>query len=72
MADKKNVQELDGEVVIAKAKDFWTRYSKPIMIASAVIIVAVGGWYIYQNFVKKPKEAKAVDGNVQGRRILPY
>ena len=61
MSDKKNVQELDGEVVIAKAKDFWTKYSKIIMIASTVIIVAVGGWYIYQNFFKKPKEAKAVE-----------
>lgn len=61
MSDKKNVQELDGEVVIAKAKDFWTKYSKILMIASTVIIVAVGGWYIYQNFFKKPKEAKAVE-----------
>jgi tetratricopeptide (TPR) repeat protein len=61
MADKKNMQELDGEIVIAKAKDFWTRFNKPIMIASAVIIIAVGGWYIYQNFFKKPKEQKAVE-----------
>jgi tetratricopeptide (TPR) repeat protein len=61
MADKKSMQELDGEIVIAKAKDFWTRFNKPIMIASAVIIIAVGGWYIYQNFFKKPKEQKAVE-----------
>ena len=61
MADKKSMQELDGDAVIAKAKDFWSKFSKPIMIASAVVIVAVGGWYIYQNFFKKPKEEKAVE-----------
>ncbi len=62
MADKKNVQDSrNDEMVIAKAKDFWTKYSKPIMIACTVIIVGVGGWYIYQNFFKKPKESKAVE-----------
>ena len=61
MADKKSMQELDGDAVIAKAKDFWSKFSKPIMIASAIVIVAVGGWYIYQNFFKKPKEEKAVE-----------
>ena len=62
MADKKNVDEsLHDEIVIAKAKDFWTKFSKPIMIASAVVIIGVGGWYVYQNFFKKPKEEKAVE-----------
>ncbi len=62
MADKKNEQEsMHDEIVIEKAKDFWSRFSKPIMIASTLIIVAVGGWYIYQNYFKKPKEDKAVE-----------
>jgi tetratricopeptide (TPR) repeat protein len=62
MADKKNVQDQDTtEVVLAKAKDFWEKYSKLLMIASVAIIVAVGGYYIYQNYFKKPKEVKAAD-----------
>lgn len=62
MADKKNEQEsMHDEIVIEKAKDFWSRFSKPIMIASTAIILAVGGWYIYQNYFKKPKEDKAVE-----------
>jgi len=61
MADKKSMQELDGEAVIAKAKDFWSKFSKPVMIASAVIILGIGGWYVYQNYFKKPKEEKAVE-----------
>ena len=32
MADKKQVQDIDsGEVIIAKAKDFWTKYNKPVI-----------------------------------------
>ncbi|MBK9570199.1 MAG: tetratricopeptide repeat protein [Chitinophagaceae bacterium] len=62
MTDKKNVQEsMHDEIVIAKVKNFWTKYSNPIMIASAVIILVVGGWYIYQNFFKNPKETKATE-----------
>jgi tetratricopeptide (TPR) repeat protein len=62
MADKKVVQDKDNsEVVIAKAKDFWTRYGKILTIASVVVILLAGGWYAYQNFVKKPKESKAVE-----------
>lgn len=63
MSDKKNVQEVEnsGEVVIAKAKDFWTKYSKLILIAGTTLIVLVGGFFIYQNFFQKPKEQKAID-----------
>jgi tetratricopeptide (TPR) repeat protein len=60
MADKKNEQD-SSELVIAKAKDFWTRYGKILTIASVVVIVLAGGWYVYQNYVQGPKEAKAVD-----------
>lgn len=61
MADKKNVQEFDEQVVVAKAKDFWTKYGKLTTIISVAVILLAGGWYVYQNFVKKPKEAKAVE-----------
>ena len=62
MADKKQVTETDhNEAVIAKAKDFWTRNQKMIMIASTVVIVAVIGYYGYNNYIQKPKEEKALD-----------
>jgi hypothetical protein len=62
MADKKYGQDKDSnEMLITQAKDFWTRYNKPIMIISVVIILGIGGWYGYQNFFKKPKEVKAAD-----------
>ena len=62
MADKKQVQDIDsGEVIIAKAKDFWTKYNKPVIIVCLVIILAIGGWYGYKNFYKNPKEDKAAE-----------
>jgi len=62
MADKKNVQDSDHDaMVIAKAKDFWEKYSKPLMIVSTIIILAIGGFYIYRKYVKDPKEVKAAD-----------
>lgn len=62
MADKKIVpEEMHDQLVIEKAKDFWSRYSKPITIVSAAVILIVGGWYVYQNFFKKPKEEKAAE-----------
>jgi tetratricopeptide (TPR) repeat protein len=62
MADKKQVQDIDsGEVIIAKAKDFWTKYNKPVIIICSVIILAIAGWYGYKNFYKNPKEDKAAE-----------
>jgi tetratricopeptide (TPR) repeat protein len=61
MAEKKNVPEADSEVVIAKAKDFWDKNNKLIMIVCVAVIVVVGGYFAYQNLFKNPKEAKAAD-----------
>lgn len=62
MADKKQVQGPDsGEIIIAKAKDFWTRNSKVILGVGTVLLLLVGGYYIYKNYFQKPKEEKATD-----------
>jgi tetratricopeptide (TPR) repeat protein len=62
MADKQVVQNMDsGEQMIAKAKDFWGKYQKPIMIVCAAVILIGGGWLVYENFFKAPKEKKAAN-----------
>lgn len=62
MADKKQVQDADHDAaVVAKAKDLWTKYSKPVTIVCAVIILVLGGFYIYKNYFKSPKEDKAAE-----------
>jgi len=63
MSEKKNVLEVEnsGDAVIAKAKDFWAKYSKVILIAGTTLIVLVGGFFVYKNFFQNPKEEKAAD-----------
>ena len=51
----------ENEEIIAKAQDFWTRYQKQITVVLAVVVLAVGGWYAYKNFIVKPNTEKAVD-----------
>ena len=58
---EKNVMAHENEQIIAKAQDFWTRYQKQITVVLAVIVLAVGGWYAYKNFIVKPNTEKAVD-----------
>jgi TolA-binding protein len=62
MAENKIASQLEtSDVVIGKAKDFWSKYGKVLTIASIAVILLAGGWYVYKNFVKKPKELKAED-----------
>src|SRR5687767_5996947 len=62
MAEKKQVQDGEkGEVIVAQAKDFWTRNSKWILGIGTVLVLAVGGWFFYTNYVVKPKEEKAAE-----------
>lgn len=60
MADKKKTVSRE-EVIIAKAKNFWEKNSKIVMIICSVLILAIGGYFGYKNFIQKPKEAKAAD-----------
>lgn len=58
MAAKQIVQETD---VVERAKDFWTRYSKIISVVFVVVILGVGGYFIYKNYIQGPKETKAAE-----------
>lgn len=60
MAEKKIDQET-GELIIAKAKDFWEKNGKILTIASVLVILLAGGLYVYNNYFKAPKEAKAAE-----------
>lgn len=58
---KHDVHNDPNQVVIKKAKDFWTRYNKPVMIVCVVIILVAGGYLAYKKFYKEPNEEKASD-----------
>lgn len=58
MAEKQHVQDVD---VVERAKDFWSRYSKPISVVFAVVVLGVSGYFIYKNYIQAPRETKAVE-----------
>lgn len=51
----------ESEAVVERAKDFWGRFGKTISIALGAVVLVVGGFLIYKNFVQGPKEKKAAD-----------
>jgi len=57
MSDRK-IENADQEVV-DKAIGFWQSYGKKLSIGLAVVVVAIGGYWAYGNFVQQPKEIKA-------------
>lgn len=62
MAEVKSARpRTESEDVMDRAKDFWGRYGKTISIALGAVILLVGGFLIYKNFVQAPKEKKASD-----------
>lgn len=58
MSDKKTVDTADQDVV-NKAIGFWETNSKKIIIATVSLILVVGGYFGYDNFIQLPKEQKA-------------
>src|SRR5678815_5688689 len=50
-----------NQLVVERAKDFWTRFSRPLMIVCAIIILVAGGYLGYKKFYKEPKEEQAAD-----------
>jgi TolA-binding protein len=62
MSEKQvTVEAVETNEVVEKAKDFWARFSKPIIYAGSAIILLAGAWIGYNKFIKEPNEAKAVD-----------
>jgi TolA-binding protein len=68
MANNENVEKVEKVIVptvevdidpVEKAKDFWAKFSKPIMVLGAAIILIGGGWLAYKNLYKIPNEEKA-------------
>ncbi len=61
MAEKDVKTEIAEVDVVEKAKNFWAKFSKPIIIIGSVLILAIGGWLAYKNLVKEPNEQKSAD-----------
>jgi tetratricopeptide (TPR) repeat protein len=56
-----NVQKTTEEKVVASGQQFWSKNSKYITYAFAVLVLLIGGYFAYQNFYKAPAEAEAAE-----------
>lgn len=46
---------------LVKAQGFWQKFQKPVLIIVTAIVVVLGGWFGYNEYILKPKEEKAAD-----------
>jgi len=49
--------------VVERAKDFWTKYGRIVLIACGAVILLGGGWLAYKYFIKAPKELKGAEAS---------
>ncbi|HWJ30188.1 MAG TPA: tetratricopeptide repeat protein [Flavisolibacter sp.] len=71
MAELKQVhQQNESDLVVDRARDFWARYGRTILIACAAIIVIGGGYLAYKYLVKEPKEQKAADASFKAEEYF--
>ena len=59
MSDK-HVEVLEKDALM-QVESFWQKNQKVILGLTAAIIIVIGGWYGYNEFIKKPNEEKAAD-----------
>jgi tetratricopeptide (TPR) repeat protein len=63
MADmkKKKAGEVEEVQVLVNVQGFWERNSKKIISVSMLVILGIGGWLGYKNFIVEPNEKKAFE-----------
>ena len=61
MAEKKATAtvEVDNDNTVEQAKNFWDKYSKPVLYVVAAVAVLTVGWYAYKNYIVEPKKVEA-------------
>src|SRR4051812_24903224 len=60
MAEVKQVRHRsENDEIIDRARDFWSKNGRVVMIAAGVVILLVGGFLAYKFLIKAPKEQKA-------------
>ncbi|MEI9958509.1 MAG: tetratricopeptide repeat protein [Ferruginibacter sp.] len=62
MAETKvKVENVEVNPALERAKGFWAKFSRPIIYVGSAIILLIGGYYAYINFIKLPNQQKAND-----------
>src|SRR4030095_9109284 len=58
MADK-HVHEKNADDIVLKAKGFWDKNQKSLLTILIIVVLVIGGWYGYKNYIVGPKEEEA-------------
>src|ERR1700710_1572713 len=59
MASKVQVETVETNEALQRAKGFWAKFSKPIIYVGGAIIILIGAWFGYKKFIKEPNELTA-------------
>jgi predicted negative regulator of RcsB-dependent stress response len=62
---EQHLAHTENNDIVLKAQNFWQKNAKTVLIVLVAIIVVVGGWLGYTNYILKPKEDKAADAIVK-------
>ncbi|TCZ73251.1 tetratricopeptide repeat protein [Flaviaesturariibacter aridisoli] len=60
----------DHEIVVDRARDFWTRNNRLIMILGLGIILLAGGYLLYKKMFKEPNEVKAAEASFRAEEYF--
>ncbi len=71
MTNKKTQHgSLNVEQTLISSEAFINKYKRPVMYALIAVIVLVGGYILYRNFVSVPREAKANELMSKGQQYF--
>ena len=56
---EKHVHETNADDIVLKAKGFWSKNQKPLLTIVVILVLVIGGWYGYKNYIRAPKEEEA-------------
>lgn len=53
-----------------KVQGIWEKFQKQILAVVAILVIGVGGWYGYNEYIIKPKEEKAADALFKAQQFF--
>ncbi len=53
-----------------KVQGIWEKFQKQILAIVAILVIGIGGWYGYNEYIIKPKEEKAADALFKAQQFF--
>jgi len=62
--------QLEVNQTLENVRHFWSKSGKQVTIVLGALVVLIGGYFAYKQFVTKPKEAEAVDKSFMAEKYF--